>query len=136
MVKTNTYRISKNQLILALIVSAFIGVSVSYGDFYLFHFILLSLASIWIYQIKEKNFLLNLNQFSKNHIPTLIAFFLWYVTSLFWAPSLELGFKYIFYIFCGLILTLSIVSYSSSINNLNKIFNLLSFFILIEIIIG
>jgi len=136
MVEISAFRISKNKLILALIISAFVGVAFSYGDFYLFHFILLLLASIWIYKIKDNNFLLNLNLFSKNHIPTLIAIFLWYAFSLFWAPSLELGFKYIFYIFCGLTLTLSIVSYCSSIDNLNKIFNLLSIFILIEIMIG
>ncbi len=136
MIETSSFRISTNKLILALIVSAFIGVAVSYGDFYLFHFVLFLLSIIWIYQIKDNNFLLDLNLFSKNYIPTLITIFLWYSISLFWAPSLELGFKYIFYIFCGLTLTISIISFSSSIANLNKIFNLLSLFILIEIIIG
>ncbi len=136
MIETSSSRVSNSKLILALIISAFVGVAVSYGDFYLFHLLLFLLSAIWIYQIKDNNFLLNLDLFSKNYIPTLIIIFLWYLISLFWAPSLELGLKYIFYIFCGLTITLSIVSFSSSINNLNKIFNVLSFFILIEIIIG
>ena len=35
------------------LISAFIGVAISYSDFYLFHFVLLILSTIWIYQIKE-----------------------------------------------------------------------------------
>ncbi len=136
MIETNLFKVSKNKLILALIISAFVGVAISYSDFYLFHFVLLALSTIWIYQIKENEFRLDIDLFRKNHVFTLIIIFSWYLISLFWTPSLELGLKYIFYIFCGLTITLSMISFSSNIINLNKVFYMLSIFIFIEIIIG
>ena len=136
MKEVRSFKIGKDKLILALIMSAFIGVAFSYSVFYLFHFFLLILLTVWIYQIKDNEFRLNLDLLTNNHIITLIIVFLWYLISLFWAPSIELGLKYIFYIFCGLSITLSIVSFSSTIINLNKIFYLLSIFIVLEIIIG
>jgi len=136
MVETNAFKISNNKLILVLIISAFIGIAVSYSDFYLFHFILFILTIIWIYQIKDNEFRLDLDIFTKKYIPSLITIFLWYLASLLWTPSLELGLKYIFYIFCGLSIIISIISFSSNIINLDKIFNVLSFLIFVEIIIG
>ena len=136
MVENISLKISKNKLIIALIISAFVGVAISYSDFYLFHFVLLILSIIWIYQIKENEFRLNIDLFTKNHVFTLIIILSWYLTSLFWTPSLELGLKYIFYIYCGLVIILSMISFSSNIFNLDKIFYMLSIFIFIEIIIG
>tara|TARA_Y100001958_G_C21246151_1_gene576388 strand:+ start:886 stop:2217 length:1332 start_codon:yes stop_codon:yes gene_type:complete len=129
--------ISKSRKInLGLIVSAFMGVAISYSDFYLFHFMLLIFLVVSIYQIKNNEFLLDISILKKNYVPTLIIFLLWYTLSLFWAPSIELGLKYIFYITCGLTITLSFISFSITIKNLNKIFNILSVFVLIEISIG
>ncbi len=125
-----------NKPVLVLIISAFIGVAISYSDFYLFHLILVFVAITWIIQLKENNYRLNLKIFSKNYVYPLIAVFFWYSLSLFWAPSLELGFKYIFYLFCGIIICISIISFSKNIDNFNSIFKGLSFFILIEIVIA
>ena len=136
MIETRSFKLGKDKLILALIISAFVGVAISYSDFYLFHFVLLIFSTIMIYQIKENEFRLNLDLFTKNHVITLIIIFSWYLISLFWTPSLELGLKYIFYILCGIVIILSIISFSSSIVNLNKIFYLLSIFIILEITIG
>ena len=136
MVEPKSLKISKDKLIIALIISAFIGVAISYSDFYLFHFVLLILSMIWIYQVKENEFRLDINLFTKNHVFILVIILSWYLTSLFWAPSLELGLKYIFYISCGLVIILSMISFSTTVVNLNKIFYLLSIFIFIEIIIG
>ena len=136
MKEVKSFEISKDKLILALIISAFVGVAFSYSVFYLFHFVLLILSTIWIYQIKDNEFRLNINLLRKNHIITLIVILLWYLISLFWTPSIELGLKYIFYIFCGLVITLSIVYFSETITKLNRVFNLLSIFIISEIIIG
>ena len=136
MVEPRSLKISKNKLIIALITSAFVGGAISYSDFYLFHFVLLILSITWIYQIKENEFRLDIDLFLKNHVFSLIIILSWYLISLFWTPSIELGLKYIFYIFCGLTITLSMISFSSNIINLNKVFYMLSIFIFIEIIIG
>tara|TARA_Y100000768_G_scaffold521_1_gene411 strand:+ start:49782 stop:51080 length:1299 start_codon:yes stop_codon:yes gene_type:complete len=136
MVEPRSLKINKNKLILSFIISAFVGGAISYSDFYLFHFVLLTLSIIWIYQIKENEFRLDIDLFSKNHVFPLIIILLWYLISLLWTPSIELGLKYIFYIFCGISITLSIISFCSNVVNLNKIFYMLSIFIFIEIIIG
>ena len=68
MIETRSFKLGKDKLILALIISAFVGVAISYSDFYLFHFVLLILSTIWIYQIKENEFRLNLDLFTKNHV--------------------------------------------------------------------
>ena len=128
--------VNENSIILALLSSAIIGVAISFSDFYLFHLILSILTIIWIYKFKENKYRLNLDIFSDNHVKVLIIVFLWYLTSLFWTPSLVLGLKYIFYLLCGIIITLSFINFSKNIENLNKIFKILSFFITIEIIIA
>ncbi len=132
--KLSTVNISS--ITLLLIVSAIVGVAISFSDFYLFHLILSTLAIIWIYQFKENNYRLSLDIFSDNHVKALVLVFLWYLLSLFWAPSLVLGLKYIFYLICGMIITLSFISFSKNIEHLNAIFKILSFFVIIEIIIA
>ncbi len=128
--------LESRKLNLGLIISAFIGVAISYSNFYLFHFIFSIFLVVWMYQIKKNEFLLDISIFKKNYVPTLVIFLIWYIFSLIWTPNLELGLKYIFYILCGLTVTLSFISFSINIKNLNKIFNLLSVFVLIEIIVG
>ena len=54
----------------------------------------------------------------------------------FWAPSFELGLKYIFYIFCGIAIMISIIYFSTNIASLDRIFYTLSLFIFLEIIIA
>ena len=70
-----------------LIVSAAMGVSISYGDFYLFHFVLLISLTTWLYNLKEKNFIVSLRPFIGFHGQTLIGVFVWYLLSLFWSPN-------------------------------------------------
>ena len=132
----NLNKISKNNFVLALIASAYIGVALSFSDFYLFHFFLTILAVIWLYQLKENQYRLDFNLFSKHYVPTMILLFSWYLISLMWAPNIELGLKYLFYIACGLTISLSIISFSSNIDKLNKIFYILSIFVFIEIAIA
>ena len=128
--------INKNTIKLILIASASIGIAISYSDFYLFHLVISILGLLWIINFKENKYKLDISLLSKKHIRILIPIFAWYLLSLFWAPSLELGLKYIFYIFCGIVILLNVVSFSKNINNLNKIFNVLSYLIIFEIIIG
>ena len=134
--KRKLRRVNINSIILSLIVSAIIGVAISFSDFYLFHLILSILTIIWIYQVKENKYRLSLDIFSDNHVKAIIVVFLWYLLSLVWAPNLILGLKYIFYIICGIIIILSFISFSNSVENLNTIFKTLSFFIIAQIIIA
>ena len=119
-----------------LIISSFIGVAVSYGNFYLFHLIMFLHLLVNIYQLKINSFKLELSLFSKKYVPTLIFTLIWYLLSLMWTPNFELGIKYNFYIFCGLILSLSVVTYSSNTKKLNKLFNILSYFVFFEMFIA
>ena len=132
--KSNKFKIS--QLFLGFISSAFIGVAVSYGDFYLFHFILIILTIMWIYNLKENKYQLSLINYKKKYVPTLLFIFAWYLLSLFWTPNLQMGLKYNFYIFCGLALTLAIVSFSSNMEKFDKVFRILCVFFFAEIFIA
>jgi teichuronic acid biosynthesis protein TuaE len=134
--KIKSLRVNINSVILSLIVSAIIGVAISFSDFYLFHLILSILTVIWIYQVKENKYRLSLDIFSNNHVKALIVIFLWYLLSLVWAPDLILGLKYIFYLFCGIIILISFISFSNNIENLNTIFKTLSFLIIVQIAIA
>ncbi len=121
---------------MGLIISAFLGVAISYSDFYLFHFILAMSAMVIFYKFKQNEFCINIGIFKKNYVKTLVAILFWYMLSVLWAPNFDLALKYIFYIFCGLAITLSFISFSSNIKNLNQIFYFLSLFIIIEILIS
>lgn len=128
--------LSKNAIQLFLICSAMIGVSFSYGDFYLFHLLLLMIVSFWLYEFKEDGFKLNIKIFSEFNILILLIIFFWYLISLIWAPDFILGLKYIFYILCGITLLINIVQFSDSIGAINKLFRFLSYLFFIELIIG
>lgn len=128
--------ISLRSAILVFIVSAFIGLSISYGDFYLYHLCLIILF-IWLaYSFKENSFKLKISLFSLEYVRLLNLLFIWYLISLLWTPDIVLGLKYIFYLFCGITLVILIVYYADNILSLNKLFKVLSIFFVIEIIIS
>ena len=62
--------------------------------------------------------------------------FVWYAISLMWTQDTILGIKYLFYIFCGLIISFTIINYSKNLERLNEIYKVLSFVFIIEIIIS
>ncbi len=136
MLFSNSYSLSEVKLSTLLICSGIVGTALSYGDLYFFHIILFFSSLVWLYKIKINNYRLDLNVFSSKYIIVLIIFFLWYILSLFWTPSKELGFKYIFYISCGFALTVSVISISKNLKNLNKLFKVFSLLFIIEIIIA
>ena len=61
---------------------------------------------------------------------------IWYFTSLIWTINHGLGLKYIFYICCGTIITLTVVYFSSNKKNLNRVFQVLSVLVFLEIFIA
>ena len=128
--------ISKNKIRLALILSSFLGVSISFSDLYLFHIFLIISFLIWFYEFKKNKYLFNYSFFLKKYVKTLILILLWYFISLIWTPDKVLGLKYLFYLICGFIITTSIISFSSKIKNLNTVYKLLSITVFIEIVIA
>lgn len=136
MILNKSLRLARDKILIALIISGYIGVSISYSNLYLFHVLLSILAIFFFYSFKENGYKLKIEFLHKPFVPSVIALFAWYVVSLFWAPSFELGFKYIFYIFCGIMLLLCTITFSSNLKKLDKIFHFLSIFVIIEIIIA
>ena len=136
MLSSNSKKNNDNSIILTLIVSAFFGVSISIGDFYLFHFIVIIFFISQFYQTKKNKYRLNVNNFLEKYSKIIFVFCLWYLISLFWAPSLEMGIKYIFYIFCGTTIVYSVTFYTKNMTGLNKFFRLMSFLISLEILIA
>ena len=126
-------KLNINQLILGFICTAFIGVSISYGDFYLFHSLLIFLVIIWFYNLKENKYRIALDIFKIKFVPTLFFIFAWYLLSLLWAQNVILGLKYNFYIFCGLSITISIIKFSSNTEKFDRLFKILTLFLFAEI---
>ena len=136
MKSTGLFKLNINEILLGLIASSVFGVGFSYGDFYLFHLIVIFLFMIFFYRIRESNYKINLSILRKKNILPFFIFFSWYVISLAWTPSINLGLKYIFYIFCGIVIVVSFNLISSNLEHLKKIFNLLSILIILEILIS
>lgn len=132
----NSSLISIDKIRLALIASAFIGVSISYSNFYLFHFVLSIFILIKFLIFKERKFKIKIDSHKKNYFIVLFFILLWYSFSLLWAQNIELGLKYIFYIFCGIVSLSTVIHFSKNIASFNTLFRLLSFLVILEIIIG
>ena len=130
------FQLSTFSLKKAFIFSGIIGVSISYSDFYLFHLMLLILIFVQFLNLKQNNFKFDYSILSEKYVLPLAVFLLWYVFSLLWTPNLLLGFKYIFYLSCGIFLSLTIITNCKKIKNFKSIFNLLSYAIGFQIIIG
>ena len=92
----NISKLSLDSFTIILILSSFLGVSISYGDFYLYHFVLSVYIIAKCYIFKEKHFQLNLNTNSKNYLKISSLIFIWYIFSLSWTPNLILGLKIFF----------------------------------------
>ena len=128
MIKKGFSRLKINSLLMMLVVSSFLGVSISYSDLYLFHLILFFLVTLWLYILKSNDYVQAVNIFKIKYIKTFILIFLWYSLSLLWTPSFSLGIKYLFYLFCGIIISLSTVTICRDLKKLNNLFNVLSIF--------
>ena len=129
-------KINFNLFILAMIVSSVIGVGISYGDIYLYHILFLCAFLFFLIKLKFSNYRLNLpTNLGNLHFFFLITFS-WYLLSVIWAPNLSYAIKYLFYLLCGSILSLSIIYFVNSIQKLNILFKALTFIFIIELIIA
>ena len=113
--------------------SAIIGIGLSYGDLYLFHIIIAIFLFFLLISFKQNFLKIKIEHSSVQYIYFFPLFFVWYSISLIWSPDLSLGLKYLFYIFCGSILSLSIIYFCNDYNNLHKIFRTVKTLIILEI---
>jgi len=128
--------INIDKFVLLGIAFAAIGVAISYADIYLFHIWFLLLGFLSLIKFKNSQYLLEIDKKFSNHLLFLISMFIWYTISLIWTQDIILGIKYLFYIFCGLIISFTIINYSKNLERLNEIYKVLSFVFIIEIIIA
>tara|TARA_Y100001970_G_scaffold281852_1_gene393476 strand:- start:11424 stop:12725 length:1302 start_codon:yes stop_codon:yes gene_type:complete len=125
-----------DSIVIIMIISSVIGVAISYGDIYLYHICLFIMLFLLLLRLKLSGYRLNLPNHNGNlHIFFLIIF-LWYLSSIFWAPNLLYAFKYLFYLLCGSVLSLSIIFFVNSIQKLDILFKVLTIIFIIELIIA
>ena len=128
--------IKVDNIFLALIASAVVGVGISYGDFYLFHLLLAIFMFYKSYLFKKNNYKLKID-FLKSYLAQFLVFmFVWYICSFFWASNYLLALKCIFYIFCGVFIALNIIEFSKTISKFDQIFKVLSYLFCFELAIS
>lgn len=126
------------KLIGFFLVSAVLGVAVSYDKLYLFHISLVILISYCFIKKEYRNqFLIKFFDSTKLQY-MFYGFFFWYLISYFWIDNQGYNYyyKYLFYTLNGVIISLVIVYFSSSFVKLHKVFKILSIIFIIEIILS
>jgi teichuronic acid biosynthesis protein TuaE len=113
--------------------SAVIGIGISYGDFYLFHFFLFSLFMVLLVQWKNLNLKLPFTKRFGNYDLLFLVMFVWYAISILWAPDIGYAGKYIFYIFCGISISMTIIYFSKTGKKLNALFKTIGAVLLIDL---
>ena len=125
-----------DKLILTGIGLAAVGVAISYADIYLFHIWFIIIGLVGLLKFKDSRYLITIKEGFNNHIVFLFFMFLWYSISIIWAPDIILSLKYLFYIFCGMIISITITQFSVSIEKFNRLYKLLYIIFIIELIIA
>lgn len=125
-------RLNIDLFIKVFLISAVIGVGISYSKVYFFHIALVLLIVIYL--------MTNNSRIKVPSLPTNFHFFtlgmiMWYVLSLFWSVDYIHGIKTILYLVLGTSLVLSIVYYAQSIDHISKVFKTLGAIFTIEIIV-
>ena len=124
--------LSKDNLLLYFSVAAAIGVSVSFWKVYLFHIVMvLVIASYFFSRKSNSRFVFGVKY---HHI--FYVMIAWYSLSILWSVNRIYSVAYIFYIFCGAMLVLSVVEYSRTIEMQSRLGRALSYVFSIEIVIS
>lgn len=127
--------VSLDSIYKAFLVSAVIGVGISYSKLYLFHmFMVLLLFSVSFLFIKKGSVRV-VKAYNRSY---LIFFYIFthYALSILWSINTGYSIRYMFYIFCGVTISLSIFYYSNTVNKLNVTFKYLAIPFIIETILS
>lgn len=128
----NTFaKVNERRIVHLLIAAAIIGVGISYSKLYLFHIVMLFLFLTAFFKAIPDNF-------SMPKLPTRLHYFyyvmfLWYLLSITWSINKVYSLEYLFYIFCGATLSLTIIYYSKGVFHQREIFKVASIVFVIEI---
>lgn len=121
-----------SSLAILFIVSAVIGVAVSYSHFYFFHAVLLILFTALFIRIMQNNGKMRLPVLPYKYHYMFYFMFIWYLLSIIWSVYPRYSVQYIFYIFCGMSVALTIVYYGHSLEKLQHMFKAISIVFIIE----
>jgi len=121
-------------LIHLMIGSAIIGIGISFADFYLFHFLLFALILVYLLQVRSIGLKLNFGKRIGNYDLIFFWMILWYSFSIFWAPDIGYAGKYIFYIFCGISISMTIIYFCKTEEKLNALFKTIGGVLLVELV--
>ena len=122
-------------LIMAFLISSVIGVGISYGKLYLFHIILLLLIFAYIQKRNNKKIVIFKKCPSSFH-KFFYFMLIWYFFSLTWSISRLYSLQYLFYILCGISISLTIIYFAWDENLLLQIIKALSIPFIIEVVIS
>jgi teichuronic acid biosynthesis protein TuaE len=126
--------LKRDYLILFFIASAILGVSISYSDVYLFHISMLLLVFYFIISLVKNNLTIRKPILPSNYHRLFYFMIAWYLLTIIWSIDRLVSLQYVFYIFCGSLISLTIIYYSTNLQRLNKIFKVISVFIILEVV--
>lgn len=129
-----------DKLVLFFLVSAVLGVAVSYSKLYLFHIALMILVLYTMYIViknKKVSILKNRIKSVDKSFYFVYIFFIWYLLSYFWIiEDSGIYAKYIFYIICAVSIMVVMVFYIITIEKLKRVYQALSIIFFIELILS
>ena len=68
-----------------------------------------------------------------NYDLLFLVMFLWYTISIFWAPDIGYAGKYVFYIFCGISISMTIIYFSTTRKKLNALYKTIGGVLLVDL---
>ncbi|MFY0744754.1 O-antigen ligase family protein [Solibacillus silvestris] len=128
--------IKKDFVVSLFIASSVLGVAVSYSKLYLFHISLMILFAYFLISLSHNNFKIKKILLPSKFHSLFYLMFLWYAITLLWSIDTKLTMNYLFYIFCGMVISLTIIYYSTNQEKQTKLFKVLSVFFFIHIILS
>ncbi|MGA2406164.1 MAG: O-antigen ligase family protein [Bacteroidales bacterium] len=128
-------KIKYDTIVKAFLVSAVLGVAISYSSLYLFHILLVVVLLSQLYLISKNNKFLIHRTPTKLHYIFYIMF-IWYTLSMFWCLHIRNALIYLFILFCGISTVIIIISYAKNQNRIDSVFKVLAAVFIIEIVLS
>lgn len=125
----------KDYLVIFFIISAIVGVAISYEKLYLFH-VLLALVLFYFITKVLKNGVIRYRKLPTNYHYFFYFMFVWYLLSIAWSLNVSYSIVYMVYIICGTFLSLTVVYYINTKLNLQRVYYVSAFVFMVLIIIS
>lgn len=112
------------------VISALLGYVLSFYQIYLFHLVS-GIFVLYIFLHIKK-----IDKLSFDVTKPILFFILYSLFTLLWVPSVEVGFRNLFYLVCGYFCVFFVVYYSSNFYYLKAIYKLIVFILCLNFLIG